>query len=124
MKIRLDFVTNSSSSSYLLARKGNGELSKAGREKLADLLIKRFLGDMETYEGLTAENIESHEDFPYDDGEVFDAAKSALKDGFEVVQGYIESDNAENMLTSLLEDVFAVLREEANYRVLDDELGY
>lgn len=43
MKVRTDFVTNSSSSSFILARKA--ELSEKQKEAIVEFVVERMLGE-------------------------------------------------------------------------------
>ena len=124
MKTRMDFVTNSSSSSFLLAKKGQGEISKEGREMLAELLIKKFINNIETIEDVTPENIDSHDEFEYKSKEKIRIAKNAMKDGFQLVRGYVSWEESDYQLSSILEKVLEILKKEENYRVVDDDLSW
>ena len=124
MKVRMDYVTNSSSSSFVLAKKGQGELSDIGRDKLATLLINRFLRNFELFDNLTPENINTHEDFVYKSEKQIAKAKTAMEEGFQIVRGYASWDEAEYQLGNILEETLKILEEEQNYRIIDDDLSW
>ena len=120
MKIRADFVTNSSSSSFLLARKEAGEISQEGKDKIADILINRFLGNnLEEIDDVTVENISEHDRFDFRDESIIDASKAALRDGFELVEGDAQTDITVYIVESLLADMMRVLADEENYLIID-----
>jgi len=127
MKIRIDFVTNSSSSSFLLGRKDGGAISQEGREKLADLLLQHFLGDLEA-ENVSLENLAKYagERGIDPDEKAYKAMQAALKDGYEVAEGWVYWENCEESYAGLAEKLLDILRKEKNYRVITDtdDLSY
>jgi len=123
MKIRIDFVTNSSSSSFLLARKGNGEISKEGRDKLVDLLVKDFI-DLSIIDDITTENLAEHEGIEYRDRSVIERARTALSDGFELGEGVVVYEGSDYTLSEMFEKMLNILGEEENYRIVDGDLSY
>ena len=124
MKVRMDFVTNSSSSSYLIAKKKDGQLSQESRNKLADLLIRKFLDSATVIEDLTEENARGHEMIEYKNKSIVEKAVDALKNGFQIAEGRIIWDNGDNELAELLSEVFKILEDDEAYRVIDDDLSY
>ena len=124
MKVRMDFVTNSSSSSFLIAQKKGGKLSQVSRDKLADLLIREFMDRVTILEDLTVENAGTHEMLEYRYEDDVDEVVTALKEGFQIGEGYISWDEAEENLTDIFAEVLDILDNDEAYRVIEDDLSY
>jgi len=125
MKIRMDFVTNSSSSSFLLARKNGGTISQKGRDKLADVMIKHFLGDMD----IVSESEEYLQAYMDDNGigsgdRDYGMIKDTLAEGYEILEGVVSWEECEQSYAELVDAMIGVLKQEENYKIINDDLSY
>ena len=124
MKVRMDFVTNSSSSSYLIARKHNCQMSQESRDKLADILVQKFVNRVRFIKDLTVENVRTHETTEDISEETTAKIVAALKDGFQVGEGYISWEDAEDTLSEIAEQALKVVDNDDAYRVIEADLTY
>jgi len=106
-----------------LAKKGEGEISKEGRDKLVDLLVGQFL-HLTPVDGVTAVNIAEHEYFGYRNEAIIDKGKKALENGFEIEEGYVVYDESDYQLSNLVEKILEILDDEENYTVVDGDLSW
>ena len=87
MKIRTDFVTNSSSSSFIIARKG--DLTEEQKERILAQILPDVLGSKVLDADSTEEEIqEVIDDYAYYD-EQKNKIREALGKGMDVYCGYI-----------------------------------
>ena len=87
MKIRTDYVTNSSSSSFILARKE--ELSEAQKEAVLGYVARKMLGNAILTPSSSEEEIQKTFDDFYISEENQAAIRQALADGKTVYRGCV-----------------------------------
>ncbi len=125
MKMSTDFDTDSSSSSFILARKG--ELNQKQKDAVVDFVERTFLGDTILTPGMSEKEIEENMQKACDFAiEYADEAKEALKEGMSVSSGYVSFEECSYHITSLYEELWEILEKEGdgNFRVIDGNLDY
>lgn len=124
MKIRTDFVTNSSSSSFVLARKG--ELSNELKDCIINFVLQEMLGERMLTPDSTEEDIEEF----FDEGYIYledemERVRKALKEGKTIYGGWVNFE-CRNSCADLLEDLWNQMEKYGGneFEVIDGDLSY
>ena len=130
MKIRIDFVTNSSSSSFILARKG--EITEEQKNAVIDYIVKKMLGDkilasedVKT-EAAMEEKVAELAETEYWFEEMQDEIKEALKSGKDIYVGTVNHERADGYYCDLFENIWRILEKNSNgnFEAIQDDLSY
>lgn len=122
MKIRTDYVTNSSSSSFILARKE--ELSEAQKEAVLGYVARKMLGNAILTPSSSEEEIQKTFDDFYISEENQAAIRQALADGKTVYRGCVNFECCEETQAELFERLWEALEDAApdTFSILDGDL--
>lgn len=124
MKIRTDFVTNSSSSSFILARKE--ELTEKQKEVIIDFVEKHMLGEKMLTPENTEEEIQKVLNENYIEEEQQEEIRESLKAGKTVFSGCIVFECCEYNYGDLFETLWDKLEEagKEDFEAIDGSLEY
>jgi hypothetical protein len=124
MKLRSDFVTNSSSSSFVISRKG--ELTEKQKAAVISYVEEKMLGKKLLSPDSTEEEIERALEEECIDEEYHDQIREALKNGETVYSGWIDFEESDYHYGKLLENLWQALEEsdDGGFNTIDGDLSY
>ena len=122
MKIRNDYVTNSSSSSFIVSKKG--ELNEKQKEALIAFIQEKFLGK----ETITKENFDDFTKKSYLEAgdRDYDIIKKAIDENKPVRYGWVSFEGADWEIGNIYERIWDILEKygDGNFEVLQGDLSY
>ena len=122
MKIRTDFVTNSSSSSFIIAR--NKEFSKQ-EEEIMLKHVQSLLGKLVLSPESTEEDIENFFNRVYCDEKEKQKIIEELKKGNSIFAGSIDFECSEYVIKEIYQELWSALQKEnKNMIMITDDMIY
>ena len=120
MKFRSDYVTNSSSSSFVLARKG--EFNEKQKEAFLNQVEYLMMGEVLLEPGASEEEIKHaiwENNYRYCEKEI----REALKNGETVYYGFVSLHPDSNAIADVLHDLWNAAEANGSFRAIDTSLN-
>lgn len=124
MKFRTSFVTNSSSSNFVIARKG--QLNDKQKAALVDFIEQKMLGSVILSPQSTEEEIQQAIEENYELAVNEQKVREALKDGKSICEDWISFEEAEYGYSEIFQDIWDILEKnsDGNFEQIETSLRY